>query len=229
MDYTYTQGPYGLIRSDGAFIPADVGNSDYQAYLAFIAAGGSLVVPSAADQLATAQTDQIALLSTACASAITSGFTSSALGQAYIYPSKATDQQNLSASVLNALLVDNCDSWAASTAYEIGDTIFDTDQAYVCTTAGTTSTVKPTWPTVVGDTVVDSGVVWQVWTTLFWCEDSAQNWAFLNHTSSQIQKVGIDAKNAILLNMTQNATLATEVVAATTITAVQAIVWPTVA
>ena len=42
-----------------------------------------------------AQTSQIALLRTACQSAITGGFTSSALGSAYNYPSDPTSQSNL--------------------------------------------------------------------------------------------------------------------------------------
>ena len=45
--------------------------------------------------LAQAQTSQIALLRASCQSAITGGFTSSALGSAYNYPSDPTSQSNL--------------------------------------------------------------------------------------------------------------------------------------
>ena len=45
--------------------------------------------------LAEAQSTQIAALRTACANAITGGFTSSALGDIYTYPSGSTDQVNL--------------------------------------------------------------------------------------------------------------------------------------
>jgi hypothetical protein len=51
------------------------------------------------------QTNQSAVLTQACANAILSGFTSSALGSAYIYPCKSTDQQNLAASVAKSQLV----------------------------------------------------------------------------------------------------------------------------
>jgi hypothetical protein len=138
---------------------------------------GTWVVDTAA-QLAAAQAAQVATLSLACQNSILSGFTSSALGSAYTYPSKATDQQNLASSVLASLM-----------------------------------------PNIATD-----------WVTPFWCEDSTSTWAFVNHTAAQIQQVGEDAKTAILANMAQNATLATQVAAATTVAAVQAIVWvaPTV-
>jgi hypothetical protein len=54
--------------------------------------------------LAQAQALQANIVDSACANAIVSGFTSSALGSAYTYPSKTTDQQNLAASVLASIL-----------------------------------------------------------------------------------------------------------------------------
>lgn len=63
---------------------------------------GALVAPqapSAAQLLAAAQTAQAAQVSAACASAILTGFTSSALGAAYVYPSNDTDQRNLQSVV----------------------------------------------------------------------------------------------------------------------------------
>ncbi|WP_232464353.1 hypothetical protein [Burkholderia ubonensis] len=67
--------------------------------------------PTATQQLATAQAAQIAMLTQACSSAITSGFSSSALGSAYTYPSTLTDQTNQST-------VANCSSggvlWCAT-------------------------------------------------------------------------------------------------------------------
>lgn len=59
---------------------------------------------SAAELLAAAQAAKVAELSTACKAAIYAGFTSDALGSAYSYPAKDTDQQNLSGSVLASLL-----------------------------------------------------------------------------------------------------------------------------
>lgn len=61
--------------------------------------------------LASAQASQAQVLNNACATAITSGFTSSALGSAYTYPSGMTDQQNLTASVLASLLPSLAEGW----------------------------------------------------------------------------------------------------------------------
>lgn len=61
--------------------------------------------------LATAQASQSAAITSACAAAIVSGFTSSALGSAYTYPSAVTDQQNLAASVLASVLPNVPEGW----------------------------------------------------------------------------------------------------------------------
>lgn len=39
--YKLTQSPSILLREDGAYIPADPANSDYQQYLAWVAAGNT--------------------------------------------------------------------------------------------------------------------------------------------------------------------------------------------
>jgi hypothetical protein len=63
------------------------------------------------------------------------------------------------------------------------------------------------------------------WTTPFWCADSAGAWAYVMHTAAQIQQVGTDGKAAILACLTKNQQLAAQIDAATTVEAVQAIVW----
>jgi hypothetical protein len=124
-------------------------------------------------ELATAQAIQSTYLNSACASAIVSGFTSSALGTAYTYPSNITDQQNLAASVLASLLPG-----------------------------------------------VGAG-----WTTPFWCANSSGTWAWTSHTAAQIQQVGTDGKAAVLACQSQNATLQTQVAAATNVDAVAQVAW----
>lgn len=57
-------------------------------------ANNALVPPTSAQLLASARTMKIAVLASACTSAITSGFSSSALGSAHNYPSMITDQTN---------------------------------------------------------------------------------------------------------------------------------------
>lgn len=75
---------------------------------------GDLVAPpppTAAKLLADAQLAQITILNNACAAAIVAGFSSPALGAMHTYPSKMTDQQNLSASVLASLMPGLAADW----------------------------------------------------------------------------------------------------------------------
>ena len=129
--------------------------------------------PTAAQLLAQTQAAQISIITQACAAAITSGFTSSALGSAHTYPSGLTDQANLTANVLSSLL--------------------------------------PGLPST--------------WTTPQLCQDASGVWAYVAHTAAQIKQVGGDGKAAILASLTKKANLQAEIEAATTIAAVQAIVW----
>jgi len=54
--------------------------------------------------------------------------------------------------------------WAASTGYALGDVVKPTGGyagcVYECTTAGTSGTAEPTWPTDDGATVSDNTVTW---------------------------------------------------------------------
>lgn len=63
------------------------------------------------------------------------------------------------------------------------------------------------------------------WTTPFLCTDAADNWQYRPHTVAQIQQVGVDAKAAILVNVTKNATLAAQVMAMVDIPSVIAVKW----
>lgn len=56
------------------------------------------------------------------------------------------------------------DSWAASTAYSLGDIVIPTTPngfKYKVTTAGTSNSTEPTWPTSIGGSVVDNTVTWE--------------------------------------------------------------------
>ncbi|WP_446902983.1 DUF4376 domain-containing protein [Burkholderia sp. YIM B11467] len=63
------------------------------------------------------------------------------------------------------------------------------------------------------------------WTTPFWCEDSTGVWAYVSHTAAQIQQAGQDGKAAILAALTKKQNLVNQVAAATTLAAIQAVVW----
>ncbi|ANM05217.1 hypothetical protein AMC78_CH03148 [Rhizobium phaseoli] len=65
-----------------------------------------------ADDLVALKETQIALLTSACAEAILSGYSSSALGDEHQYPSKVTDQINMMGSVTDSLLPDQPAEWS---------------------------------------------------------------------------------------------------------------------
>lgn len=160
----------------------DVSDTEYASIQSVLAAGGSVKADSMGNPVATPpqsatlaeiQAQQIAVITQACAAAITGGFTSSALGAAHTYPSGLTDQANLAANVVSSLL--------------------------------------PGLPST--------------WTTPQLCCDANGVWAYVAHTAAQIQQVGSDGKAAILASLTKKANLQAEIEAATTVSAVQAIVW----
>ena len=68
--------------------------------------------PTAAEQLATAQQTQIGTISQGCELSIIDGFTSSALGAAYTYPSKPTDQLNLLGEHSASMNPNNPTTWS---------------------------------------------------------------------------------------------------------------------
>ena len=133
--------------------------------------GGTFAPPI--PSLDDARTLVLAELEAGCAATILEGFVSSALGAAYSYPSKASDQSNLQASVLASLF---------------------------------------------------PGLA-EAWTTPFWCQDAAGNWAYRPHTAAQIQRVGIDGKDAINACIAHKIQLEQQLAKAETLAEVEAITW----
>lgn len=190
--------------------------------------------PSAAEQLADAKAIQTSKISAACAAAIISGATSSALGVPHVYPTKVTDQQNLTASVADALIALTDPAWAATTLVAAGSICVAGGVPYQCVVGGTTGAKQPAWPAEIGSLVNDGDAQWQLWSTKFWCEDAAGNWAWAPHTAAQIIQAGRDIKSAIMVQQAKCATLTTKVASVTlgaatdataAIAAVQAITW----
>ena len=130
--------------------------------------------PTPTQLLATAQSAQSSLITAACVAAITNGIPSSALGSAYTYPTKSTDQVNLTANVVGSLMP-------------------------AARVAG--------------------------WTTPQMCMNSSGVWAYVPHTTAQIQQVGNDVKTAIAAALVKKNNLLGQVAAATTVTSVEAVIW----
>jgi hypothetical protein len=197
-------------------------------------ANGALVAPvppTDAQLLSTAQVSQISIVSAACYATITGGFPSSALGSEYTYPSNNTplhpDQSNLNASVTRALLASRkALVWAPDWQVMAGTLVEDSaGDVYQCVVAGPTGAEVPEWPTVSGQLVNDGGAQWQLWTTLFWCANAAGEWSWMPHTAQQIMQVGEDASAFVLAQQSQNASLQSQILAAESPVAVQAVVW----
>lgn len=217
---------------DGAVLATQEQYENPQQY--FI--NNSTVPPSiqpvaAATSLQLAQAAQIMKISQACQGAIYSGYRSNALGSAYLYPSKATDQVNMLSSLVSAMgyVLFNSEVWAPNTVMVEGECTWVNKQLYVVVQGGTTSSEVPQWPQGPGADIVDGSVIWDMWTTPFWCADMSTNppsWEFRPHTLRQIWQVGSDAKNAVLEEMGENTILGYQVMACTTIQQVEAIQWP---
>ena len=63
-------------------------------------------------------------------------------------------------------------AWAASTAFAVGDvrratTSQNSGLVFECTTAGTSSSSEPTWPTDIGSTLTDNTVVWTAISSIY--------------------------------------------------------------
>lgn len=63
------------------------------------------------------------------------------------------------------------------------------------------------------------------WTTNIWVENSAGTWEYFPHNATQVKQVGVDGKVYVQTQQNKLVSLTAQVNAATTIAAVQAIVW----
>jgi len=84
----------------------------------------------------------------------------------------------------------------AGTGSVVADTAGGNDLQFKCTTGGTTNTTEPTWPTVVGGTVSDNGVVWEAIQALSF--DSAISTANDAYLYWRINISGTGGGNAVL-------------------------------
>lgn len=177
--------------------------------------------------LSNVQSDKIQNLYLDCGGEITSGYQSQALGQNHLYPSKPTDQVNMTASVTDSLVAmqDARETvWAQNTVYSIGDVILIDGEYLIAVTEGKSSVKIPSVPPL-DQTFTDGDIEWKVWTTEFWCADMQGVWEMRQHTVKQIQKAGKDGKYFILSQQNKLDGLVSQVNAATSLAEVDAISW----
>ena len=188
-----------------------------------------LVSGALVQSLSATQAAQMVLVEQSYASYQFNGFTSSALGSAYTYPSHAVAQTQLIALLTQAHSHMLAPAWAASEVVAVGEWCEVPGVGlFQCTAGGTTGTAAPTWPTVQGDTVGDNTVTWKlydVWTGLFWCTSSATPpvTARVAHTRNQMLQVGLDGAQYVQAGSERLATAFANIAAATTVAAVQAV------
>ena len=186
----------------------------------------SLVNGAIVPNISALQTKQIATLTAAAEQAIQAGFVSSANGTALTYTLSFNDQRRaLMAGQVATNGMAGAGTWVASTIIPANYIILQDSNYYVARIGGTTSSVAPTgWPTECAIDFTDNTVTW----ALFGLQlNTSQNGATVKVwlTAQQIEQVFIDGTNWVNACDEQLALLISQVNAATTASAVQAITW----
>ena len=186
----------------------------------------SLVNGAIVQNLSAIKTAQIATLTAAAEQAIQAGFVSSANGTALTYTLSFNDQRRalMSGQVAMSAMA-RAGSWAASTPYTANQIVLVAGQYYICRVAGTTGATLPTdWPTACDTPMTDGDVTWFLFgLQLNTIQSGVKTKVWL--TAQQIEAVFIDGANWVNACDQQLATLSAQVMAATTVSDVQAIVW----
>lgn len=183
--------------------------------------GAFTPAPEPVPTLTQAQATQLATLSAACQAAITAGFTSSALGTANTYTLGQWDQTNmLSAYTAAQAATLNARSWAANAAAGLYEVVLVGSATYLCLQAGTTGAAAPAWPAAMQQVVTDGTASWALAGWLLGTASGSQ-W----HTPAQVMAVWQAYLAFVNGRRATYAALAAQVAAATTVAAVQAVVW----
>jgi len=233
--YSLIANSKSILREDGAVIPPDPKNTDYQNYQDWVKAGNVATQPAVSlvtnvfatnTTLEQAQDSQVATLNASCQASIYAGFQSSASGTSYTYPMQQTDQLNLGRALNVANMLANAPLWVAGTDHKIGDSVTAVGQVFTCVKPGISGLTAPAWNVFAGVSTTDGTCQWKIWTTMIWCMDSTGKWLYMSHTLPEVKQVGMDAHHFISTLQLQNAGLQAQVRAATTVAEVQAITWP---
>ena len=216
--YQLTGGTSIIRTSDNANIPADPANSDYQAYLAWVAAGNT-PTPVPAITLAQAQATQLQSVGLACQSTIFAGFQGVLNGNPVTITLSANDQSNnnMAVSVTLAVMGQSL-PWKANTAYAANQTVIANGDYFLCAQAGTSGASAPVFPTAYQVPVVDGTTAWMRYGQVIGTSAGNQ-WA----SAADIKTNAAIGADFINVQRARYATLCAQINAATTVAAVQAI------
>ncbi len=177
--------------------------------------------PTAAQLLAQAQTAQIALLKISYQSAIAS-IPITINGTDYqLNNSPASQTANLNLAMSMQFLMSSAQPWAASTAVSLGS-YCTVDGTYLfCAQAGTTGKTAPTPPTAFGTPVSDGTAAWE----LLGRNVDMSDGTFVLMTPQEILSGSQQAELYLHTQKTKLVELIAQVQAATTVAAVQKVIW----
>ena len=202
----------------------EITDTEWQAALAspypVTVADGALVIPTG-PTLAQAQAVQSALIKQGFANAVaaipfTVNGTTYTLDAAQ--PKQATDMAIVVAAnnAMNHPVL-----WAASTPVAQYAIQLVGSSYLFCTVAGTTGTAAPTPPTTFGTPITDGGVTWELYGRTLELSDGSHATFTVQELVSIFQQVEV----YIHYQKNQKLNLLAQIAAATTVSAVQAIVW----
>ena len=177
---------------------------------------GAYVPPT----LTTIQTAQLAIVSAACEAAITAGFNTTIGGTAYTITLAAQDQSNANFNAATAQAALASTAWAASTTYAANAMVSVGGEILVTFAGGESGTTAPTAPTSFQTAVTDNTITW--YRLGFWVNALPNNIMVDPATMITIFGQGVIWINAC---RSKYQAYRTEILATTTATAAQAIVW----
>ena len=111
-----------------------------------------------ADITATGGVDSVAL--TIDGTSVTDTETSITNGKRITYSPGSSSSYGARVIAIATATLTEAITWAASTAYDTAAVRIGDDLHYECTTAGTSDSTEPTWPTTIDETVTDGTAVW---------------------------------------------------------------------
>jgi hypothetical protein len=189
---------------------------------------GVLTWPTTASILLAAQVNQISLLKIGCTQAIFNGFSTVINGSTYTITLREDNTNHDQTNILGILISANyvlstAKAWSANQTVAVNSYCTDgSGNFYITYSGGTTGSSAPIWPTEYAVAVTDNTVTWY---KMGFRISTVQGRIFADPlTSLNIGQQFIAFKNKM---QSQYDTLKAQIMAATTVSDVQAIVWTT--